>query len=215
MKKFLTIVGALVAGTLAASTFGFAGVAASTATSAAPVADWTVDAPHTEINFAVNHFFTPVNGTFDDFEITLDYDPEQPENSSVEARISVTSVNTGNEQRDAHLRTGDFFAAEEHPHITFRSTSVEETTDGTLLARGPLTIRGTTKEIEMQVELLGVQSIPEEMREMLGGAQEVASFKASTSIDRGDFGVGTGSWAATVVVGGTVDIEILVEAHKK
>lgn len=214
MKKFLTIALLLMLGTVTGASVGIAGVAAPSATPAG-ADDWVVDAPHTEVNFSVNHFFTPVTGAFDDFEVTLEYDAEHPENSTVEARIAVASVNTGNDRRDDHLRTGDFFAADEHPHITFRSTSVRKTADGNLVARGPLSIRGATKEVELNIELLGVQPIPPEMREMLGGAQEIASFRASTSVDRGDFGVGTGSWAATMVVGGTVDIDILVEAHRK
>ena len=157
----------------------------------------------------------PVTGTFDDFELTLEYDAENPENSRVDARIAVASVNSGNKRRDNHLRTADFFAADEHPYITFHSTSVRQKSDGTLVARGPLSIRGVTKEVALPIKLLGVQPIPEEMRGMLGGAREIASFQMSTTIDRGDFGVGTGSWAATLVVGGEVTIDILVEAHRK
>lgn len=215
MKKFLAIVSLLLVTVLPAASYGFAGVAVEPAGAVAPADTWVVDAPHTEINFSVKHFFTPVTGTFDDFELTLDYDADDPENSSVEARIAVASVNTGNAQRDNHLRTADFFAADAHPHINFRSTSVRKAGDGKLVARGPLSIRGATREIELTIELLGVQPIPDEMREMLGGAREIASFKASTSLNRGDFGVGTGSWAATMVVGGEVNIDILVEAHRK
>lgn len=217
MKKLLALVVLLVVGALPVASYGFTGIAGE------PVggvhvesADgWVVDAPHTEINFSVKHFFTPVTGTFDDFELTLDYDAEYPENSRVDVRIAVASVNTGNEKRDNHLRTADFFAAEEHPYITFHSTSVSRKSDGTLVARGPLSIRGITKEVELPFKLLGVQPIPEQMREMLGGAREIASFQMSTTVDRGDFGVGTGSWAATMVVGGEVTIEILVEAHRR
>jgi len=176
---------------------------------------WVPDAAHTEIKFSVNHFFTPVTGNFEDFDLTLEYDADNPANSRVEARIAVASVSTGNERRDQHLRTADFFAADEHPHITFLSESVTDAGNGKLIARGPLTIRGTTRQVELPIQLLGVQPIPPEMRDMLGGAEQIASFRASTSIDRGDFGVGTGSWAATMVVGGEVDIEILVEAHRK
>ena len=79
---------------------------------------------------------------------------------------------------------------------------------------GDLTIKGVTREVALPVTLLGVQQIPEEMQEMLGGVSEVASFQAATSVDRGDFGVGVGSWAATLVVGGQVDITIAVEANQ-
>ncbi len=221
MKKLLALASLLLVGALPVAfpvaSYGFTGIGAEPVGGApiAPMDGWVVDAPHTEINFSVKHFFTPVTGTFDDFELTLEYDAENPENSYVEVRIAVASVNSGNQRRDNHLRTADFFAADEHPYITFHSTSVSKKSDGTLVARGPLSIRGVTKEVALPIKLLGVQSIPEEMREMLGGAREIASFQMSTTIDRGDFGVGTGSWAATLVVGGEVTIDILVEAHRK
>jgi polyisoprenoid-binding protein YceI len=217
MKKLRALASLLVVGALPVASYGFTSIAEEPVggVHVEPIDSWVVDAPHTEINFSVKHFFTPVTGTFDDFELTLDYDAENPENSRVEVRIAVASVNTGNEQRDDHLRTAAFFAADEHPYITFRSTSVSKKSDGTLVARGPLSIRGTTKEVELPIKLLGIQPIPEEMREMLGGAREIASFQMSTTVDRRAFGVGTGSWAATMVVGGEVTIDILVEAHRK
>jgi polyisoprenoid-binding protein YceI len=85
--------------------------------------------------------------------------------------------------------------------------------DNQLIATGPLTIKGESQQIELPITLLGNQMIPEQMQQMLGGTKEVASFQASTAIDRADFGVGVGSWAATMVVGGEVTIEILLEAH--
>lgn len=173
---------------------------------------WSVDPNHTEVNFRVSHFFTPVNGSFEDYEVDLQFDPEDLENSRVTARIAVASVNTGNERRDDHLRSEDFFEAESHPYMTFESTSIEKVSDTEFVARGPLTIKGKTREVELPITVLGIQEIPAEMREMLGGAERVASFRASTMLDRGDFDVGVGNWAATLVVGGEVDVEILLEA---
>ena len=168
---------------------------------------------HTTVGFSVKHFFTPVEGQFDDFEIDLTYDAENPSASDVSAKLAVASVNTNNERRDNHLRTPDFFEAEAHPAITFVSTSVRDAGSGSLVATGDLTIKGVTRQAEMPITLLGIQDIPAEMQEMLGGAKRVASFEGGLSIDRGDFGVGTGSWAAPLVVGATVDISIAVEAH--
>ena len=176
---------------------------------------WVADSPHTEINFSVRHFFTPVSGNFGDFEIDLNYDAENPENSSVKVRIDVASVNTGNEKRDNHLRSADWFEADKYPNMTFKSSSVRANGDNQLTARGTLTIKGESREIELPITLLGAQKIPEQMQEMLGGTKEVASFRATISIDRGDFGVGVGSWAATMVVGGEISIEILLEAHRR
>jgi len=186
-----------------------------TATAAPTAGAWSADAAHTEINFSVKHFFTPVSGSFEDYEIDLDYNAEHPEKSSVEVKIKVASVNTGNQKRDDHLRSGDWFEADKHPYITFKSTSVRKVSDGKLIASGPLTIKGQSHQVELPITLLGKQMIPEQMQEMLGGTKEVASFQASTSIERGDFGVGVGNWAATMVVGGEVNIEILLEAHNR
>lgn len=210
MKRILAIASVVVLGALSAASYGW------TATAQPIVADaWRVDEAHTEVNFSVKHFFTPVTGSFDDYEIDLVYDAANPANSTIEARIAVGSVNTGNELRDDHLRSADFFAADEYPYMTFKSTSVEQAADGQLVARGILSIKGRKREVELAIALLGTKQIPEQMQEMLGGAKEIASFRAATTIDRGDFGVGTGSWVTTLVVGGSVDIEILVEAVRK
>jgi len=185
------------------------------AASPASVAEaWNIDKPHTEINFSVKHFFTPVSGSFQDFDVDLQYDAANPANSSVDVRIAVASVNTGDAERDEHLRSRDFFEAGTHPVITFRSTSVSAAGEGRLLARGPLTIKGVTREIELPITVLGTQEIPEEMQGMLGGVKRVAGFQASHRIRRQDFGVGVGNWAATLVVGGDVEISIAVEANQ-
>lgn len=176
---------------------------------------WSVDPNHTEVNFAVDHFFTPVRGSFEDFEIDLAYDPEHPENSRVSAKIAVASVDTGNQKRDDHLRSADWFEAEKHPYMTFESTEVRRVAGGRLVADGILTIKGREHRTLLPINLLGTKEIPPKMQEMLGGSKEVASFEAATTVDRGDFGVGVGSWAATAVVGGEVDVEIVLEAHRR
>lgn len=179
----------------------------------APAADvWEVDPNHTEVGFSVKHFFTPVTGKFESFDIDLRYDPEQPEASSVSVVVNVASVNTNNEKRDNHLRSGDFFEADRHQEITFRSQSIGRTGANTLVATGPLTIKGVTRTVELPIEVLGIKDIPEQMREMLGGATRVASFRATTTVDRGDFGVGVGDWAAALVVGHDVTIDVTLEA---
>lgn len=184
------------------------------ATPAMTTEAWNVDKAHSEINFKVNHFFTPVSGSFEDFDIDLQYDAANPASSSINVRIAVASVNTGNADRDQHLRSEDFFEAGAHPDITFRSTSVRQVSADQLVATGPLTIKGVSQTIDLPIRVLGVQEIGEEMRPMLGGITRVAGFAADTRIRRQDFGVGVGSWAATLVVGGNVDIEIAVEANQ-
>jgi len=176
---------------------------------------WTVDAPHTAVTFSVKHFFTPVRGKFETFDVQLAYDPETPENSTVRVDIPVASVNTGDPKRDAHLKSDDFFEADAHPRITFVSERVTEVSDTDLLVRGQLTIKGQTRTIDLPVKILGVMDVPAEMQEMLMGVKHIASFEANLTVDRRDFGVGVGSWAATAVVGKDVTINIAVEANRK
>ena len=176
---------------------------------------WNVDVPHTGINFSVKHFFTPVQGEFDDYKIELIYDRENPENSSVRVSIDVTSVNTGNDRRDNHLMSAHFFEAETYPYITFVSESVRQVAADRLIVRGPLKIKGQVRDVELPVTLLGVKDIPVEMQEMLGGVTQVASFETELRVVRGDYNVGVGSWAANIIVGDNVDISIAVEANRK
>lgn len=189
-------------------------VAGVTLAAAPAPEEWNVDPTHTAVTFEVNHFFTPVKGAFSDYDVSLTYDAENPANSSVDARISVASVDTDNADRDAHLLSADFFDAENYPYITFESTAVREVAPGQLVATGPLTIKDETREVELTIDLLGIQELPEDVSRMLGGVTEVASFRAGTTVDRRDFGVGVGNWAATFVVGGDVDISIALEANQ-
>ncbi|MGM0669589.1 MAG: YceI family protein [Gemmatimonadota bacterium] len=176
---------------------------------------WNIDKPHTEINFSVRHFFTPVTGTFKDYDVEFWFDRESPENSSVSVTVQVASIDTKNQRRDDHLRSADFFDAENHPRMTFQSTSVRQVSENEMVATGDLTIKGITREVELPITMLGVQEIPEgPMREMLGGITQVASFQAGTQLDRREFEVGVANWAQTVIVGGDVEVTIFVEANR-
>lgn len=174
---------------------------------------WNVDVPHTEINFSVKHFFTPVSGTFRDYSVDLMFDAEAPENSTVRVDIDVASIDTNNERRDNHLRSPDFFDAEKYPKMTFVSTSVRQVEPKKLMVKGDLTIKETTKEVELTIDLLGITDIPAEIQDMLGGSVRVASFAAATQVDRREFEVGVANWAQTVIVGGDVNISIALEAN--
>jgi polyisoprenoid-binding protein YceI len=200
---------------LGISPIGLVAVLGLTAGAGTPATDWNVDPAHSEVNFSVRHFFTPVRGTFHDFDLELDYDESNPEATTVVLTIGVASIDTKNERRDNHLRSADWFEAETHPTITFRSTSIRRVDGNRFVASGDLTIKDVTKRVELPVTLLGVQDVPEEMSEMLGGISKVASFQAESQLDRRDYGVGVGNWAETAVVGADVEIEIIVEANRK
>jgi polyisoprenoid-binding protein YceI len=186
---------------------------AATPTSEARVA-WNVDSAHTMVGFSVKHFFTPVQGQFDEFDAQVYFDPTDLSSSSVEVTIPVASVNTNNDRRDTHLMSEDFFDAENFPYITFKSTSVREAGLNQYVVVGDLTIRDVTREVELPVTLLGVQELEGEMSQMFGGITQVASFEGGLTINRNDFGVGSGSWAATAVVGGDVNIQLAVETNR-
>lgn len=181
---------------------------------AAPDAlSWNVDGAHSAVTFSVRHFFTPVKGQFDTFEAQLAYDPTSPETASVRVTIPVASINTSNERRDNHLKSPDFFEAEKYPTITFVSESVTKVGENQLIVRGPLTIKDQTRQIELPVTVLGIMDMPEQMRRP-NGPTKVAGFEARLTLDRGDFGVGVGNWAATAVVGKDVEITIAIEANR-
>jgi len=175
---------------------------------------WNADMPHSTISFTVNHFFTPVKGTFDEFDMDLRFSPDNLEGSSVQVTIPVKSINTRNDKRDNHLMSGDFFNAEKYPNMTFKSDEIMKKGEG-YVAKGTLQIKDVKKEIELPFELLGIKELPEEMSKQMGGIDEVASFHATYTLNRNDYNVGTGSWTATVIVGDEVNIDISLEVNYK
>ena len=167
--------------------------------------EWEVDRAHSAINFTINHFFTPVDGSFDDYNATIHFDPENLEDSRIHVVIPVESVNTRNERRDNHLKSEDFFNSSQWQTMTFVSNSIEQTGDNEFVARGELTIRDVTKEFDLPFELLGVMDHP--MRENT----KVAGITANAELNRTDYGVGVGDWAATAVVGDRVNVRLNLE----
>jgi polyisoprenoid-binding protein YceI len=172
---------------------------------------WTVDRNHSQIGFVVRHFFTPVRGKFDSVDVALQFDPDHPSAGSVDVTIAVASVNTGHQRRDNDLRSANFFDAATYPAITFRSSAVRATGPDTFVAAGTLTIKDVSKEVELPIRFLGRQEVPTRN----GGTRQVAGFEAGLTLDRGEFGVGTGDWVRTNVVAGEVQVEIAIEASRR
>jgi polyisoprenoid-binding protein YceI len=166
---------------------------------------WNIDPSHSEVGFVVRHVMvSKVKGVFSKFEgaITVDEDPLR---SRVEATIDASSIDTREPQRDAHLRSSDFFDVETHPEIRFVSTSVAPNGDD-FVVTGDLTIHGVTRQVELDLEFNGVAPDP------WGGLR--AGFSANTEISRADFGIvfnipldGGG-----VVVGDKIKISLEIEA---
>lgn len=167
--------------------------------------EWEIDRSHSAINFTINHFFTPVDGTFEDYEAEVLFNPENLDASSINVTIPVESVNTRNERRDNHLRSEDFFNTDQWPNISFSSHSIEQIGDNEYVAKGELTIRDVTKEFELPFELLGVMEHP------MQDNTQVAGIVANAELMRTDYGVGVGDWAATAVVGDRVNITLNLE----
>lgn len=173
-----------------------------------PVGTWNIDLSHSAATFSVRHLMvSKVRGRFASFSGTVRV-PEQPLDAEVEATIDVASIDTHDANRDTHLRSADFFDAEQYPTITFRSRSVRPQGSDFVLA-GDLTIRGTTRPVELALEFNGTTGDP------WGGTR--AGFSATTEISRKDFGM---EWNMALetggfVVGDTVKIELEIEAVKQ
>ncbi|MFH0881549.1 MAG: YceI family protein [bacterium] len=171
----------------------------------ANASEWEFDMPHTQVKFRVKHLMIAnVWGQFDTFSGSVNYDPEHPENASVSVTIDVNSINTGNSNRDNHLRSEAFFYVEKYPLMTFVSKKVIRVGDS-LEMIGDLTIRGVTKEITLNVEG------PTPPMKVFGGTKIAAS--ANARINRLDFGI---NWNKSIEGGGVVAdnmVDILIEAE--
>lgn len=171
------------------------------------MAQWNLDPAHTQANFNVRHMMvTTVRGSLGAVSGTITFDAATPAISAVEATINVAGINTGVEDRDNHLRSGDFFDVETYPNITFKSTDVEIINDTTAKVNGDLTIRDVTKSVTLNVEYLGSGASP------FGDTR--AGFEATGTINREDFGL---TWnqaleSGGVLVGKDVKISLDVQA---
>ncbi len=154
---------------------------------------WTIDPTHTSVTFGVRHMMvSTVRGEFQKVAGSVTWDPSRPEATQIEATLDVASINTREAQRDAHLRSADFFDAEKHPTIEFRSRGVKKKGDGELEVVGDLTIRGTTREVTLDVE-----GPTPEFKNPWG--QTVIGASATTKIKRSDFGM---TWNTALEAGG-------------
>ena len=166
---------------------------------------WEIDTVHSHVAFSVRHMMvSTVRGRFNVLRGHLHIDDVNPANSWVDAEVDVKSVDTQNEQRDAHLRTSDFFEADKYPTINFKSTKVEHVGDQDYKVTGDLTMHGITKSVTFNAEYNG-------QSEMMG---KRAGLSARTKINRKDYGMEFGlvAEAAQVAVSDSVNIEIDLEA---
>lgn len=155
---------------------------------------WSIDPTHSRVGFSSRHaMVTKVRGAFNDVSGTAQLAAEDMSRSQVRVVLQVASVDTRSPQRDAHLRSADFFDAQQHPTIEFDSTAVDEVDENQFIVTGELTIRGVTRTISVPLELLGVDTDP--------FGQLRAGLEGSRRIDRKDWGV---SWNTPLDSGGVL-----------
>lgn len=166
---------------------------------------WKADRSHTMINFTVPHMvISEVSGQFKDFDASMETSKEDFSDAKINVQIKAKSIDTGTNFRDNHLRSADFFNADVDSIITFVSSRIERTGLDAYKIYGSLTMRGISKEVVLDTKFKG---------KVKGGRGMVAVFKATTSIERKNWGLG---WNRTIeegglLVGETVDLSILIE----
>lgn len=153
---------------------------------------WGIDPAHTRLGFSSRHaMVSRIRGAFNTVEGKVVVDAEDLSKTEVSITIDVDSVDTRTPDRDAHLRSADFFDVENYPTITFKSTGVDEVEEGSYIVNGDLTIRDITRPVSVPLELLGVD------RDQTGALR--AGFEGKRRIDRKDWGV---TWNTTLDSGG-------------
>jgi len=158
------------------------------------VTKWQIDSTHSEVQFKVKHMMiSTVTGYFSNFNATVETEGEDFTTAKAEFTADLSSISTNNEQRDAHLKSADFFDAENHPQVTFKSSRLEKVDDENYTLHGDLTIRGTTKPVTLKVEFGGIAVDP-------WGNTRVG-FTIDGKINRKDYGL---NWSAVTEAGGIV-----------
>jgi polyisoprenoid-binding protein YceI len=170
---------------------------------------WQLDPNHTQVGFSVKHMMiTTVKGFFKSIRGTIILDEDDPSCSSVDVEIDTTSLDSGSEMRDNHVKSADFLDIKNYSLITFKSTRVEPQGRDHAHVIGNLTIKGVTREVVLDTELIGRAKVP--------GSPAVIGFDARTQIARSDFGITMNMALETggVLVSEIVKIEISAQAHQ-
>lgn len=168
-----------------------------------------IDKSHSEVTFQVRHLVTRVRGRFSDFEGTIEYDAGDPTRSFVDVSIQAASIDTAEAQRDAHLRSADFFSADEFKTLTFKSGRITKTGSDTYDVEGTLAIRGVSRPVTLKTTFLGVAKDP--------WGNEKMGFEAEVTLNRKDYGL---MWNAALETGGflvgdEVKVSLSIQAAAK
>lgn len=180
-----------------------------TNSSFAAVTSWEFDKVHSNFYFSVDHIFSKVNGNFRDYSGTINFDPENLDESSFVFEIVVDSINTDNAKRDKHLLSADFFDEDKFPTIRFESKKISSVGNNNYIVAGKFTIKGEVYDLSLPLALAGIKQHPAQ-KDML-----VAGFNGKLTIDRLAYKVGTGKFYDFGVVGKDVEILISLEVLSK
>jgi polyisoprenoid-binding protein YceI len=175
---------------------------------------WKIDEVHTKIRFSARHMIiSEVEGEFKKFDFKMQHEGDEISNAQIEVTIEVNSLNTGSNDRDAHLRSADFFEVEKYPQMKFKSTSFEKVNDEQYKLRGDLTIKNITKRVELDVRYGG------QIKDPWGNIR--AGFNVRGTVNRFDYGL---KWNNLMESGGAIvgkniniiaDIEVIKEVHEE
>jgi polyisoprenoid-binding protein YceI len=167
---------------------------------------WAIDPTHSSVDFSIRHMMiAKVKGSFNQFDATIEADPEDLTTADITFSVDTASVDTRNDDRDAHLRSADFFDVENHPKMTFKATKIVKTGDGEYDVTGDLTIRGVTRSETFKVTFEGAGKDP--------WGNHKAGFSAEGTIKRSDYGL---TWNAALETGGVLvgdDVKVHIEVE--
>ena len=169
------------------------------------VRSWDVDKAHSAIYFTVDHIFSKTRGHFNEFDIKVNFDPAQLDQSSFVFTIKVDSIDTNITKRDKHLLSADFFESSKFPEMTFTSKKITDAGNGMFEVAGTLTVKDKDYDLTLPLKLVGVTEHPAKK------GTEVAGFDGTVVIDRLSHGVGTGKFYEMGVVGKEVEILVTLE----
>ncbi|MGD9206510.1 MAG: YceI family protein, partial [Desulfobacterales bacterium] len=149
---------------------------------------WDIDKGHSSVYFDVRHTYATVRGYFEDYTGSVQFDADNMEMGRIKLEVKTKSVNTGIPNRDNHLRADEFFAVKKYPTMTFESTGVKQKQGNEYIVEGNLTVKGKTQKVAVPFTYFGSRENP------LKKGQQVAGFEARFTVNRLDYGVGSGKY---------------------
>jgi len=183
--------------------------AAIPARAAGQAGEYAFDPPHCAITFQVRHIFVNVPGRFADFGGVVRFDPANLAGSVFDVAIKAASLDTFVEQRNAHLRSPDFFDTQKFPEIRFRSSAIERVSDTQFLVKGTLTLKGASREIVVPLTFFPPKPSPMDPK------QEVAGFTAKLDVSMPDYAFCDPKWSVMGVMGDSALVEVNFEMIRK